>query len=295
MKRFLKSLTTRLSRLDKQIHIGEDKETKAFKARHSLGLAVDKQVKGIISYTYVADDLQQLKSTVNQCLDLVNQHFGSYRQSDKTQFTQSQIQIRELKRRIHLMEQESIELRQSAMKSRDQALKDPLTGIWNRQALNEFLDKEYTCCLRYKKPLSIILWDIDLFKNINDQYGHAAGDKVLKTITHIFTSQTHDADFVARFGGKEFMGIFPETQLNDALGLANKIREKIAGFKFHYENTAASISASAGLAFFTEGDDIDEVFKRANKALYRAKEKGEKLLLNRVSDNHVTYPTFSSG
>jgi diguanylate cyclase len=165
------------------------------------------------------------------------------------------------------------------MKARDQALKDPLTGIWNRQALNEVLDKEYTRWVRYKKPLSIILWDIDLFKNINDQYGHAAGDKVLKTIAQIFTSQIRDADFIARFGGEEFMGVFPETQLNDALFLANKVREKIAGSKFHYEDTAVSISVSAGLASFTEGDDIDEVFKRADKALYSAKESGRNCCL----------------
>ena len=174
----------------------------------------------------MADNLEQLKSTVNQRLDFLNQHFEYYRQSDQAQFKQSQKQIQTLKQRIHIMEQESIELRQSAMRSRDQALKDPLTGIWNRQALNEVLEKEYTRWQRYQKPLSIILWDIDFFKNINDQYGHAAGDKVLKTIAQIFTSQTREADFVSRYGGEEFMGIFPETELDNALGLANKIREK---------------------------------------------------------------------
>ena len=223
---FLKSLTARLSELDEQIHLNTDDDQQAFKTRHDLGRAVEKEVKGIISHVEVADNLEQLKSTVNQRLDFLNQHFESYRQSDQAQFKQSQKQIQTLKQRIHIMEQESIELRQSAMRSRDQALKDPLTGIWNRQALNEVLEKEYTRWQRYQKPLSIILWDIDFFKNINDQYGHAAGDKVLKTIAQIFTSQTREADFVSRYGGEEFMGIFPETELDNALGLANKIREK---------------------------------------------------------------------
>jgi diguanylate cyclase len=276
---FLKSLTTRLNQLDEHIHISSDQDIKAFKDRHNLGLAVDKEVEGIMSDIVVADDLQRLKSTVNQRFDFLNQHFDSYRQSDKTQFKQSQNQIQALKQRIHLMEQESIELRQTAMKSRDLALKDPLTGIWNRQALNEALEKEYTRWQRYKKPLSIILWDIDLFKNINDQYGHAAGDKVLKTIAQIFTSHTRDADFVARYGGEEFMGIFPETQLHDAHGLANKIREKIAQFKFHYEDNAVNISVSAGLACFTGNDDIEDVFKRADKALYKAKANGRNCCL----------------
>ncbi|MBT3504188.1 MAG: GGDEF domain-containing protein [Piscirickettsiaceae bacterium] len=172
------------------------------------------------------------------------------------------------------MEQESVELGQSAMRSRDQALKDPLKGIWNRQALNELLEKEYTRWQRYQKPLSIILWDIDLFKKINDQYGHDAGDKVLKTIAQIFTSQTRDADFISRYGGEEFMGVFPETQLDNAVTLANKIREKIAHSKFHYEGDAVAITASAGLACFKDDDTIEQVFKRADKALYKAKENG---------------------
>jgi diguanylate cyclase len=271
---FLKSLTTRLNELDEQIHIGTNEGNKSFKDRHQIGHTVEQEVKGLIVHVQGADNLDKLKLTVNQRLDLLNQQFDSYRQSDQAQFRQSQKQVQTLKQRIHLMEQESVELRQSAMRSRDQALKDPLTGIWNRQALNELLEKEYTRWQRYQKPLSIILWDIDFFKKINDQYGHDAGDKVLKTIAQIFTSQTRDADFISRYGGEEFMGVFPETQLDNAVTLANKIREKIAHSKFHYEGDAVAITASAGLACFKDGDTIEQVFKRADKALYKAKENG---------------------
>jgi diguanylate cyclase len=169
------------------------------------------------------------------------------------------------------MEQESIELRETAMKSRDQALRDPLTGLWNRQALNEILDKEYTRWRRYRKPLSIILWDIDLFKTINDDFGHAAGDRVLKTIAQLLVSQTREADFIARYGGEEFMGVFPETQLKDAFTLAEKIREKVFTTKFHHSGTDVTITISAGLACFQEQDSIDDAFLRADKALYKAK------------------------
>jgi len=172
------------------------------------------------------------------------------------------------------MEQESVVLRQSAEKSRDLALKDALTGIWNRQALNEDLEKEFVRWQRYQKPLSLVVWDIDLFKRVNDEYGHAAGDKVLKTIARIFVQATRDADFIARFGGEEFVGIFPETRLEDALILANKIREKVANSKFHYENKPVPITASAGLATFRPNDTIADVFKRADAALYRAKDAG---------------------
>lgn len=271
---FLKSLTTRLNELDQHIQKTSDEDLTAFEQRKEMGKAVEQQVIGIRNEVEGADDLELLKSTVSERLDFLNQHFENYRQSDHVRFKQSQQQIKELNSRLQAMEQESIELRESAEKSRNLALKDALTGIWNRQALNEDLEREYIRWQRYQKPLSLVVWDIDLFKRVNDEYGHAAGDKVLKTIARIFVQATRDADFIARFGGEEFVGIFPETRLEDALVLANKIREKVANSKFHYENKPVPITASAGLATFRPNDTIDDVFKRADAALYRAKEAG---------------------
>tara|TARA_R110002050_G_scaffold9504_1_gene32994 strand:- start:131162 stop:132790 length:1629 start_codon:yes stop_codon:yes gene_type:complete len=271
---FLKSLTSRLNELDQHIRTTSAEDVTAFERRKVIGQAVEEQVLGIRNVVEDADNLDVLKATVSDRLDFLNQHFESYRQSDHDRFAQSQQQIRELNTRLQAMEQESIALRESAEQSRDLALKDALTGIWNRQALNEDLEKEFVRWQRYQKPLSLVVWDIDFFKRVNDEYGHAAGDKVLKTIARIFTQATRDADFIARFGGEEFVGIFPETRLEDALILANKIREKVANSKFHYENKPVPITASAGLATFRPNDTIDTVFKRADGALYRAKKTG---------------------
>jgi len=271
---FLKTLTSRLAELDKHIRQTSNEDDKAFKERHVISKAVEEQVSGLRTHVEEADDLELLKSTVSGRLDGLNQHFEKYRKSDHDRFDQSQHQIKTLNHRLQEMEQESSELRQAAEDSRELALKDALTGIWNRQALNEYLEKEFVRWQRYQKPLSIVVWDIDLFKRVNDSYGHAAGDKVLKTIARIFTKSTRDADFIARFGGEEFVGIFPETRLDDALSLANKIREKIETSNFHYENKPVPITASAGLATFRPNDTIEDVFKRADAALYRSKEGG---------------------
>ena len=276
---FLKSLTSRLNELDQHIRTTISEDTTAFEQRKVMGKAVEEQVLGIRNEVEGANDLDVLKSTVSDRLDFLNHHFESYRRSDHERFTQSQQQIKQLNSRLQAMEQESVELRESAEKSRDLALKDALTGIWNRQALNEDLEKEYIRWQRYQKPLSLVVWDIDLFKRVNDEYGHAAGDKVLKTIARIFMQATRDADFIARFGGEEFVGIFPETRLEDALILANKIRDKVANSKFHYENKPVLITASAGLATFRPNDTIDDVFKRADAALYRAKAAGRNCCL----------------
>ena len=90
---------------------------------------------------------------------------------------------------------------------------------------------------------------------------------------------TRDADFIARFGGEEFVGIFPETRLEEALILANKIRDKVASSRFHYENKPVPITASAGLATFRPSDTVDDVFKGADTALYRAKESDRNLCI----------------
>lgn len=271
---FLKTLTSRLAELDQHIQQTSDEDNKAFKERNVISKAVEDQVSGLRNHVEEAIDLEQLKSSVTGRLDVLNQHFEKYKKSDHDRFDQSQRQIKALNKRLQEMEEESSELRKSAEKSRELALKDALTGIWNRQALNEDLEKEFVRWQRYQKPLSIVVWDIDFFKRVNDDYGHAAGDKVLKTIARIFMQATRDADFIARFGGEEFVGIFPETRLEDALSLANKIREKIETSKFHYENKPVPITASAGLATFRPNDTIDDVFKRADAALYRAKEAG---------------------
>ena len=146
--------------------------------------------------------------------------------------------------------------------------------MWNRQALNENLEKEFNSWQRYKRPLSIVLWDLDHFKSINDTYGHAAGDKVLKTVAQLFLSLTRATDSIARYGGEEFMGIFPETGLEEAELLANKIREHIRESKFHYEGDSVQVTVSAGIAQFGHEDTIKDVLKRADEALYRAKAQG---------------------
>jgi len=271
---FLKTLTSRLNELDQHIRQTSDEDTKAFKQRNEISQAVENEVSGLRAHVEEADNLDQLKSSVSGRLDVLNQHFENYRRSDHDRFEQSQKQIQSLNNRLKEMEIESSELRKTAEKSRELAIRDALTGIWNRQALNENLEKEYVRWQRYQKPLSIVIWDIDFFKRVNDNYGHAAGDKVLKTIARIFMTATRDADFIARFGGEEFVGIFPETRLEDALVLANKIRDKVATSKFHYENKPVPITASAGLATFRPNDTIEDVFKRADAALYRSKETG---------------------
>jgi diguanylate cyclase (GGDEF)-like protein len=153
---------------------------------------------------------------------------------------------------------------------------DALTGINNRRRLSELLDDEYRRAIRYQRPLSLMLVDIDHFKKINDSYGHAAGDEVLRWFANqCSVSIRQKLDLLGRFGGDEFAIIYPEADLASALGAAERLRPQIIGHPLQYNDTELQITFSAGIASLPLDEEIglEQLVERADKALYFAKEK----------------------
>ena len=151
---------------------------------------------------------------------------------------------------------------------------DSLTKLPNRGAYDAYIEKEYQRYVRYGGNLSLIVCDVDKFKNINDSYGHQAGDKVLQLISRQVKKGTRQTDLLARYGGEEFVVILPNTDSQAALQVAEKIRQEVAKCPFHFKGQRVQITLSCGVASFSEGMSHEEVFERADKALYQAKEKG---------------------
>jgi diguanylate cyclase len=116
--------------------------------------------------------------------------------------------------------------------------------------------------------------DVDLFKRINDAYGHLAGDKVLKIIANSLQRNLRSTDFIARFGGEEFVALMPETSTSEAKIVAEKMRINIEESPFNFKKEPVQITVSFGISEFAEGETAAEVFSRADKALYKAKENG---------------------
>jgi diguanylate cyclase (GGDEF)-like protein len=154
---------------------------------------------------------------------------------------------------------------------KEQADTDTLTKLFNRNKFNEVLQDEIKLATSAKEPLSILFIDIDFFKNVNDKYGHDAGDRVLVEIAKILQSSLRTNDFVARWGGEEFVVVLQSTYVNQAVDIANKIRGKVKKYQF---SDIGSLSISLGVTQFIESDSIDTFIKRADKALYNAKENG---------------------
>jgi len=151
------------------------------------------------------------------------------------------------------------------------ATTDPLTGIANRNKLNMILDKSIHLSQRYKLPLSVIFFDIDHFKKINDENGHDAGDTVLSTVAILISKHIRQSDIFARWGGEEFIIVLPETEHDKAHMLAERFRKIIAEYKFLPN---VDVTCSFGVTQLRADDDESSLLKRVDNALYSAKEHG---------------------
>ncbi|WP_253809436.1 GGDEF domain-containing protein [Vibrio sp. RE88] len=155
----------------------------------------------------------------------------------------------------------------------DTSIKDELTQLYNRRALEELLPKEMARSNRHGQPLSVLLLDIDHFKKVNDTYGHQAGDRVLRTTGKLLILQTRKDDLSFRYGGEEFLVLLPNTDVEKAVIVAEKLREAIKRARMLPSNVD-SCTASFGVTQFNGEDDWQTAIERADQALYSAKENG---------------------
>ena len=148
---------------------------------------------------------------------------------------------------------------------------DPLTKAYNRVKLNKMFETIFFNAKKYNQPLTMILFDIDYFKIINDTYGHNVGDKVLQEIAGLTRTLLHDGDVFARWGGEEFIIILENISLDQTTKFALRLRAEIERYSF---DIAKNVTCSFGVTQFTQGDQQIDFFERVDKALYEAKENG---------------------
>lgn len=180
-------------------------------------------------------------------------------------------------KRIHALESS---LKQKTEEVRRLSITDPLTGAYNRVYLGEVLPSEVKRSHRYRRPLSVILCDIDHFKTINDTHGHRAGDAVLREFVCCLRGTIRDgADWVARYGGEEFVVVLPETPLSSALVVAERLRSAVAALSVPAGQKRLSLTASFGVASLRETDRhhsaaAEHLIETADRHMYEAKRQG---------------------
>ncbi|MBA6297827.1 sensor domain-containing diguanylate cyclase [Colwellia sp. MB02u-9] len=156
---------------------------------------------------------------------------------------------------------------------------DPLTEIANRKLFETVLNKEIIRADRYHHPLTLVMFDLDKFKEINDQYGHKVGDNILCIISKLVAQNIRDVDLFARWGGDEFVIIFPELSQKQAHQTSDKLREMISQYQI---KDKISVTCSFGIAQYNSGDSIDSLFKRVDKQLYISKAQGRNQVYSEV-------------
>lgn len=162
------------------------------------------------------------------------------------------------------------EVKRAERALRKAATIDKLTQVFNRHTFEDLIEKEIDRCKRYKSPLSLIMFDLDHFKEVNDTCGHAAGDTVLSATASLVKENIRTSDSIGRWGGEEFMVLLPEEGLGEALAVAEKLRALIESRVQGSER----VTASFGVTEFRDGDTIDSICSRVDKAMYKAKNKG---------------------
>jgi diguanylate cyclase (GGDEF)-like protein len=145
---------------------------------------------------------------------------------------------------------------------------DSLTGLYNRNKINEHLQNEITLAQRYKESFGIMLLDIDDFKMVNDTYGHLVGDEVLKEFAKLLKQHIRQTDILGRWGGEEFIILVRRVDLEDTRELAEKLRQIIEQYNFP---TVMHLTSSFGISVYQEEDTIKTLFEKIDKALYLAK------------------------
>ncbi len=274
LQNIVQQLATRLEEISQNIS-GELAERNAGQEDcDQLNLRVTDEVAQLRLTAETASDIATLREHLSARLDAISNHLTDFRTREETRVRTYRDRVTRMRTRIAVLERESRTLHESLREEQRMAMIDALTGIPNRAAYDDRIEQEFKRWKRFARPVSILAWDIDRFKTINDAYGHKAGDKVLRVIGQHLARHVRDTDFVGRYGGEEFVMLLVGTDPTEARVVAEKIRLEISQLGFHFHERPVSITASCGITGFQDDDTPDAAFDRADKALYQAKEAG---------------------
>jgi diguanylate cyclase (GGDEF)-like protein len=169
------------------------------------------------------------------------------------------------------------ELKKANNKLSEMAFRNGLTALYNHRYFQEQLEKEVNRAMRYQRALSLIIFDLDHFKKINDVHGHLVGDRVLKKVAEIVLLTVRESDMVARYGGEEFAIILPETEMKGVVTLAERIRKQIDSLRMELYGKNVGVTASFGVMLWEKGiphTNKENLISAADNALYQSKKKG---------------------
>lgn len=271
---YLKQLNERLESFQSNLQAASDDYVGQQSESRELNNQLREQVDGLQSSVQEAADLPSLKQVLENRLEGLLSTMDQHQKTRDEREQDVAARLQSLASRVATMEQEALGFRANIEEQRQKALIDPLTSLPNRAAWEERLGHEMAHWQRDKNSLLVGILDLDHFKRINDGYGHLAGDRVLKIVAKVLKKHLRAGDFIARFGGEEFVVLMPATQVTAGLALLDQLRTAVELCPFHFKSEPVVITVSIGVTALRTGERSDVALKRADQALYRAKENG---------------------
>ncbi|WP_439841540.1 diguanylate cyclase [Aeromonas taiwanensis] len=270
---FLSTLNESLSAVHFNFTESLDEGRALQNASHLSGQALERELTAIDRTMADHDSPQTLKGAISGHLNTIRR---LQQERDEMSHRERHLltHLSNMEAKLRLMKEETAEYKKRLTIQKHKLFLDSLTQVHNRAALDERLELEYKRWLRYGTPLCLAIIDIDHFKNINDNYGHMAGDKALKVVAKALQNALRDTDFIARFGGEEFVVLLPNINPDKYQKPLENLRQTVKSIPFRFRDARVEITISIGATLFRTGDHTTDAFERADKALYSSKHSG---------------------
>ncbi|MBI2801851.1 MAG: GGDEF domain-containing protein [Gammaproteobacteria bacterium] len=271
---YLKRATGELSAVELALQQSVDERRHSVAASQQFTEDINADMTEIARIIKGESGLSELKETIEGRVHSVRSSIAGYVAIHRTRQTEYEERIAELTRRVAAFEQEATNLRQTLATEQEKAYRDSLTQLPNRLAYDERAQLEILRARRTETSLALAVLDLDLFKQINDKYGHKVGDRVLRHVAAICRQRVRATDLLARYGGEEFVAVFPDTGVVAATEVCEELRRQIERAVFQFQGQRVPVTVSIGLTELAVADTLEGFFERADRALYKAKNAG---------------------
>jgi diguanylate cyclase len=274
LEQFLEQVTQQLAEFENwtrwQTGVAQSRRDDAFNLEHT----VQAELVTLEQEVVLSPDLEYLKTKVKSRLDTVASQLLEFRHNEERRQVEDEQRASELRKEVAKLKGRTDELAKVCAEQEARLMTDALTGAHSRYAYERRLEEEFQRWQRHSQPLSFAVWDIDLFKHVNDSYGHEAGDRLLRGVADLLSRNKRNEDFLARIGGEEFVLLMPMTPLESAVAVAEKLRSVIEAAAFRHHGEPVKVTISSGLTEFRTADTPTTVYERADRAMYQAKQQG---------------------
>ncbi|WP_218354828.1 GGDEF domain-containing protein [Alteromonas lipotrueiana] len=270
----IQSLHEALGSLTQDVEKSIEQTQHTFTSRMQHDAIVKEQLHQIEDVVATDNSLEELKAQAQQCLDQMASTLAEREQREQDDKQCVMTLLSQMQGQLAALESQVQGYRKQLSQQHDAMNTDVLTGLPNRQAYNEKILTAQKQACPDKNPLCLAVLDIDHFKNVNDRFGHAAGDKILQIVAQKLQSALESNAFIARWGGEEFVLLFENTPITELQQKLEQLRTRLMDLPFTFRQERLSITASFGGAMFNTAEAPEQFFERADKKLYEAKRSG---------------------